>query len=191
MIGQSTHISLLARLGEGADPLAWAEFCHRYGELIRNFARSRNLQPADCDDVLQDVLMALTRAMPGFEYDPSRGKFRSYLKTVTLHAIFARSRQNNGHVSLPEVEAAAARPDIESLWDEQWRQYHLRQAMSRIEAEFNETDLAAFTQYALSGRSAKDTAGTLGLSLDQVYQAKSRILKRLSALIDEQVEEEG
>ncbi|HRQ76396.1 MAG TPA: sigma-70 family RNA polymerase sigma factor [Phycisphaerales bacterium] len=191
MIGQTTHISLLARLGEGADPLAWAEFCHRYGELIRNFARSRNLQPADCDDVLQDVLMALTRSMPGFEYDPSRGKFRSYLKTVTLHAIFARSRQNHGQAPLREVEAAAARPDIESSWDEQWRQYHLRQAMNRIEAEFNESDLAAFTQYALNGRSAKDTAGALGLSLDQVYQAKSRILKRLSTLIDEQVEEEG
>lgn len=191
MIGQTTHISLLARLGEGADPLAWAEFCHRYGELIRNFARSRNLQPADCDDVLQDVLMALTRSMPGFEYDPSRGKFRSYLKTVTLHAIFARSRQNHGQVPLQEVEAAAARPDIESSWDEQWRQYHLRQAMSRVEAEFNESDLAAFAQYALNGRSAKDTAGALGLSLDQVYQAKSRILKRLSTLIDEQVEEEG
>ncbi|HRP64042.1 MAG TPA: sigma-70 family RNA polymerase sigma factor [Phycisphaerales bacterium] len=191
MIGQTTHISLLARLGEGADPLAWAEFCHRYGELIRNFARSRNLQPADCDDVLQDVLMALTRSMPGFEYDPSRGKFRSYLKTVTLHAIFARSRQNHGQAPLREGEAAAARPDIESSWDEQWRQYHLRQAMNRIEAEFNESDLAAFTQYALNGRSAKDTAGALGLSLDQVYQAKSRILKRLSTLIDEQVEEEG
>lgn len=93
MLTETTHISLLARLSGGEDPLAWTEFCHRYGELIRNFCRAQHLQPADCDDVLQDVLMSLTKSMPRFEYDPSRGKFRSYLKTITLHAIFARTRQ--------------------------------------------------------------------------------------------------
>jgi RNA polymerase sigma-70 factor (ECF subfamily) len=162
--------------------------------LIRNFARQQRLQPADCDDVLQDVLMALTKAMPGFVYDPARGKFRSYLKTIALHAIFARSRQKRGEVALEMVGTAAdaaVDQDVDRIWDEQWRQYHLKQAMRTVETEFNEADLAAFQQYAVEGRAVSMVAEQLGQSVDQVYQAKSRILKRLSQVIQEQVDDEG
>ena len=77
MLVQSTHISLLTRLGRPDDPpeyaAAWAEFHKRYGDLIRRFAMRRGLQSADCDDVLQETLMAIGRAMPDFRYDPKRG----------------------------------------------------------------------------------------------------------------------
>lgn len=86
-----THASLLARLTADADPMVWGEFLDRYGELIQSFARRQNLQAADRDDVVQDVLVALTQNMPRFTYDQSRGKFRSYLKTITLRAIFKKS----------------------------------------------------------------------------------------------------
>jgi len=195
MQAQTTHATLLARLSDVQDDHAWREFAERYGELIRAFARQRGLQPSDCDDILQDVLTSLSKSMHQFEYDRSRGAFRSYLKTVTLHAIFARFRQKRGEVALEDVktaaEAAAADRDVESQWDSQWRQYHLRQAMHTIRAEFNEADCAAFEQYAVQGRSAKLTADALGLTIDQVYQAKSRVLRRLSQLIAVQVEEEG
>ena len=63
--------------------------------------------------------------------------------------------------------------------------------MGRLAAEFNERDRMAFTRYAVLGQSAAQTAEALGMSLDQVYQAKSRILKRLTERISQQVEEEG
>jgi len=195
MLAQSTHATLLARLADCQDAPAWHEFCSRYGDLIRAFARARGLQSADCDDIVQDVLTSLSKSMRGFEYDQSKGKFRSYLKTVTLHAIFARLRQKKGEVALEEVktaaDAAAADRDVDSQWDSQWRQYHLRQAMRIIRAEFNEADYVAFEQYAVAGRTAKQAAESLNISLDQVYQAKSRILRRLSEVIAAQVDEEG
>jgi RNA polymerase sigma-70 factor (ECF subfamily) len=191
----TTHASLLARLADGQDPAAWREFHQRYGELIRGFARRQNLQPADCDDVAQDVLLALSKAMPSFRYDPAKGKFRSYLKTVVLHAIFKRSKHKPGEVNLEYIEeatrAATEDKDIEGIWEEEWRQYHIRLARRRIELEFSEADRAAFEAYALGGRDARETAQALGMSVDQVYQAKSRILKRLSELIDQQVADEG
>ncbi|QOJ18797.1 MAG: sigma-70 family RNA polymerase sigma factor [Phycisphaeraceae bacterium] len=191
----STHVTLLARLADVEDHAAWTEFAARYGDLIRNVAERKGLQPSDCDDVVQDVLLALTRRMPGFEYDPTRGKFRSYLKTVTLHAIFRRSRQKAGDVELEgmgsRAEAFGAETPSDEQWDLEWRQYHLRLAMRTIEIEFSEQDRQAFSLYAIDGRDARDTADELGLSVDQVYQAKSRILRRLSALVAEQVAEEG
>ncbi len=191
----TTHVSLLARLSSGADPAAWREFCDRYGELIRGFASRRGLQPADCDDIIQDTLLALSKSMPHFSYQPEKGRFRSYLKTVVLHLIFRKSRQKRGEVPLEEIEAAvgqaAVHPDTDDQWEAEWRQYHLRLAMRTIEAEFNTQDRAAFDAYALAGRDVRETAESLNLSVDQVYQAKSRILKRLCRLVEEQVQEEG
>jgi len=195
-IGQSTtHASLLMRLSEGADKAAWVEFFDRYSELIRGFARRQNVSPTECDDILQDVLVSLTRAMPGFSYDPARGKFRSYLKTVVLRAIFRRSRQTLGNVPLESVEALvseqAGEDATEALWETEWRQFHLRLAMKTISAEFNPLDREAFERYALAGDDARVTADSLGISVDHVYQAKSRILRRIEALIEAQVAEEG
>ncbi|TWT40331.1 RNA polymerase sigma factor CnrH [Phycisphaerae bacterium RAS1] len=194
-VATTTHSTLLARVAGGHEPAAWNEFCERYGELIRGFAKRRGLQPADCDDIVQDVLLALTTAMTGFQYDPSKGKFRSYLKTIVIHSIFRRGKQKRGEADLSDIEEATrvASTDelVEAAWEEEWRQYHLQQAMKFVDAEFNEADRTAFRMYALEGRSANETAEALGLSLDQVYQAKSRVLKRLSHLIETQVADEG
>ncbi len=194
MSGESTHATLLARLRDGEDRAAWQEFCDRYGELIQGFARRRGLQPSDCDDVVQETLLALTKSMPKFQYEPGKGSFRSYLKTIVLHTIFRRSRQKRGEVALREVEAEAERAsndsDTDAQWEEEWRQFHLRIAMKTIAAEFNETDRAAFDAYAVGGRDVGETAESLGMSVDQVYQAKSRILKRIGELVEQQLKEE-
>lgn len=205
MLVQTTHGSLLARLSRPDNPpehaAAWAEFQLRYGELVRRFAMRRGLQAVDCDDVLQDTLVALGKALGpngSFSYDPSRGKFRSYLMTVVSHVVSRKLRQNSPHQVLQTegqeatlIHQPAVEPELEQLWEQEWRRYHLQQAMRAIESEFNEADRAAFTQYALEGHDARGTAQLLNMTADQVYQAKSRILKRLSAIIEQQVAEEG
>lgn len=191
----TTHATLLARLAEGVDPAAWCEFHDRYADLLRGFTRRYGLQAADCDDATQEILLSLAKSVGKFRYDPAKGKFRSYLKTVALHTVFRILRQKKGAKVLEltgeEVDSAAVDPSTEAWWEEEWRQYHVRHAMGRLESEFNEQDRMAFSQYAVRGRPASETAAELGLSVDQVYQAKSRILKRLSVLIAEQIEEEG
>ncbi len=193
----TTCATLLARLADGQDPVAWRDFCERYGRLIDGFARRRGLQAADRDEVVQEVLTALSRALPGFHYDPARGMFRAYLKTATIRAIGHFFRQKRGERLLGddglEAQVAAQTRDhaIDAHWEAEWRQYHLSLAMRTISVEFSEQDLAAFRGYALEENGAAATAERLGLSVDQVYQAKSRILKRLGELVRAQVEDEG
>ncbi len=190
----TTHVTLLARLSGGSDDAAWREFCDRYEELIRSFARRRGLSAADCDDVLQDVMLALTKSMPGFRYDPAKGKFRSYLKTVTLHALLRRTRQKGAGSPLQIGDGSVSRAvedETEEVWETEWRQYHLRMAMKTIRTEFNAADREAFERYAVAGEDAAAVATSLSLSVDQVYQAKSRVLRRLGQVIARQVEEEG
>ena len=85
--------------------------------------------------------------MPGFEYDPSRGKFRAYLKTIALRTIFRRNRQNRAEVAPGDdagPEATVDDPTIDSLREAEWKQYHLRLAMRTVEKEFSEPDRRAF-----------------------------------------------
>ena len=188
----STHVSLLARVSDGTDRGAWREFCDRYGELIRGFVLRRGFQAADADDIMQDVLAALTRSMPGFTYDPSKGKFRGYLKTMVIRSIYKKTFQKRPELLLEDIEVLSGDEDeLESLWELKWRQYHIRQAMRTVYVEFNEADREAFEQYAVSGLSAQETAAALGMRVNQVYKAKSRILRRLGELIERQVRDEG
>jgi RNA polymerase sigma-70 factor (ECF subfamily) len=191
----TTHTTLLTRLSEGIDPAAWKEFHDRYLELIKGFGRQCGLQPADCDDAAQEVFLALSKSMSDFSYDPEKGRFRSYLKTVSLRIIFRILRQKQDQKPLNDLEridkSAFTDSEVEEMWETEWRQYHMRQALGRIESEFNEKDRLAFSLYVLKNRPAEETAKKLGLSLDQVYQAKSRIIKSLSQMITEQIKDEG
>jgi RNA polymerase sigma factor (sigma-70 family) len=194
-----THVTLLERLASQGDSArsgaAWAEFLDRYGDLIRGFCRRHDLQASDQDDVVQDVLVALSKAMPGFRYDPTQGKFRSYLKTVALHVIYAKLCQKRAGAALVDADAmadtAAGDPATDAKWEQEWRQHHIRQAMRVIEAEFSARDRAAFARYAIAGESADRVAQEHGLSPEALYQIKSRITRRLTELLARQVAEEG
>lgn len=191
VLSRSTHVTLLERLSAGEDRAAWRDFCDRYGELIRGFARRAGASENDADDILQEVLLSLVRAMPSFRYDPTKGRFRGYLKTTVVRAIARRRCQKPGEQALEEFDGAVVAPEQDEHWESEWRQYHLRMAMRRVEAEFSAPDRAAFQRYAVEGAPAQATAESLGLSVDQVYQAKSRILRRLGNLVAEQVADEG
>lgn len=191
----TTHGTLLARVSDPTDATAWADFCAQYEEIIRAFSRRQGVFGSSADDIVQDVLMSLTKAMPGFEYDPAKGKFRSYLKTVVVRAIFRRRDRDRGGAPLSDLDDAGRLgvedEALEAIWEEEWRQQHLRRAMRIIESEFNSNDLKCFQAYVVEGGDTADVAVLLGVSADQIYSAKHRILVRLRAVVAAQVEDEG
>jgi len=188
-----TRPSLLLRLSRGVDPEAWQEFRDRYAGLIRRVLAERGVQASERDDIEQEVLLSLVKAMPRFEYDPSRGQFRSYLKTIVVRALARRHRRRTGPAMLG-LELDLVEPADESfdaIWDRQWRRYHLRRAWSRLESEFSDLDRSVFEAYAIQGVRARSVGEAHGIAVDRVYRIKSEMLSRLTGLIAEQVEEEG
>jgi RNA polymerase sigma factor (sigma-70 family) len=192
----STHASLLSRLknDDGGDD-AWREFDDRYRELIFAFARRLGLQSADADDVAQETLERVRRALPRFDYDPTKGRFRSWLQTAARRATHDRRRIGKDALDravAAEAEAEATPdPGADAAWEIEWRRYHVRLATSKARMEFNAKDVAAFEATAVEGRAAAEAAAELGLSVDSVYQAKSRLLKRIRDYVAEQIAEEG
>ena len=88
-----TRPSLLARIRDPRDGVAWGEFVDIYGPLVYDYGRRRGLQDADAADLTQDVLRAVAAAADRFAYDPARGAFRSWLFTVTRRKLLDSVRR--------------------------------------------------------------------------------------------------
>ncbi len=180
----TTHLSFLLRLRDRADKLSWHEFHDRYGQLLYRYARLRGASHVDAEDAVQDVEMYLFKAVDGFEYDARKGRFRGYLRSAVVRALARRaSKQAREPVGLdPQTfnylegrEGA----DTDAQWQREWQLHRLRWMMRSVADEFKRHTLKAFEVHVLGGRSAAETAEMLGLSKWSVYQAKSRVLKRL------------
>jgi RNA polymerase sigma factor (sigma-70 family) len=92
----ATQPSLLIRLGDKQDTVAWAQFVEVYAPLVYGFARKHGMQDADAADLTQEVMRAVAGAISRLEYDPRRGTFRSCLLwSATSFAITCRTRPGN------------------------------------------------------------------------------------------------
>jgi RNA polymerase sigma factor (sigma-70 family) len=188
-----TRPSLLVRLREPGEQEAWREFVEIYTPLVFGFCRGRGLSEADAADVTQDVLRAVAAALPRFEYDPQRSTFRNWLFTVVRSkfnnhlAGAARRPRTAGDTTLARYRDLTAEGDGEA--EEAWRREHrsglVRWAAGRIRSEFNPATWDAFWRTAVLGEAAGGVARELGVSVNAVYIARSRVTRRLRATIDE------
>ena len=64
-------------------------------------------------------------------------------------------------------------------WEHEWRLHHLRWALREVASELEEKTMQAFQLHVLAGVSVEKTALDVGISKASVYQAKSRVLKRV------------
>ena len=180
----STRVTLLLRLRERTDELSWHDFHDRYGELLLRYARKRGASAVDAEDIVQEVEMYLFKAMEGFEYNAAKGRFRSYLRSAVIHAMGRRAaKEAKQGIPLDPHDfdhlAASRGTSEDAQWEHEWRMHRLRWALRSIAGEFEENTLQAFRLHVLAGQPVARTAEATGLSPDSVYQAKSRILKRL------------
>jgi RNA polymerase sigma-70 factor (ECF subfamily) len=184
--GRTTHISLLVRLRDTPDDQgAWAEFVARYEPGIYSWCRQWQLQDADARDVTQDVLLRLVARMRAFRYDPA-GSFRAWLWTVTRNAwsdhVANRRRvaQGSGEDrALRLLDEQAAGDDLAAYLKQQFDQEVLEEARHRVRQRVDPHTWEAFVLTALEELSGADVAARLGMTVANVFKAKSRVLKML------------
>jgi RNA polymerase sigma-70 factor (ECF subfamily) len=184
----TTHVSLLIRIRDGANHVAWQEFVNLYGPVIYGFARKRGLQDADAADLMQDVLRSVSGAISRLEYDRRQGTFRGWLFTITRNKVltFYTARKTRPQAAgdsgtsrkLDEVSATSEGADE---WEHEYQRRLAQLAMERIKGEFQESTWQAFWLTAIEGASAADVAQRVKLSPGAIYVAKSRVLARLKA----------
>ncbi|MFO0940012.1 MAG: sigma-70 family RNA polymerase sigma factor [Pirellulales bacterium] len=176
----TTHPSLLLRVRNCDDREAWEAFVAIYQPIVYSYCRRKSLQASDAADVAQEVLTRLARAMKSFEYQPELGGFRKWLGTVVLNEI-ARfvGKQQKDRQSISNEQAEFNSITRGEDWDDHFHSSLLQIALSQIESEFEPETWAAFGRVWLESKSALQAAHELSITVEKIYVAKSRVLKRL------------
>ncbi len=182
-----TSVTLLDHLRETPDGAAWERFVDIYAPMIYRWLREKGLQDEDAQDVGQEVMLAVLREMPKFQYDRSVGTFRGWLRGVVSNRalMFWRNRQGKpagvgGSEFEKQLEQLADSDSIAArCWDEEHNRHVAGRVLALIQAEFEPTTWRAFWGVVVDGEKAAAVANALGITVNAVYLAKSRVLRRL------------
>jgi RNA polymerase sigma factor (sigma-70 family) len=176
-----TSASLLLRVRDPADSSAWAAFESLYGPLVRRSCRRRGLQEADAADVSQEVLVRVAKSIRGFDYAPERGKFRSWLGTITANEVRTFQTRSSRVPSAANDSDPAEPCEADPAWNAEFTEHVLAAACERIRGEFEAATWAAFEAVWMRSEPSVEVARRLGIAVHAVYVNKSRVLKRLEA----------
>ena len=173
-----TRSSLLLSVRDPQNSEAWREFFSIYGPAVRAYAARRGVRESDLDDLVQETFLAVSTLIRRFEYDRTRGRFRSWLRSIADRRIAkcrsAASTEAKGNTLPDEVEDPGA--DLEGYWDRQWRELVLERAIGKAREHVEPRTFEAFRRYVLEAEPAGEVAGHLGVSRAYVYVCKTRVL---------------
>ena len=183
----STSISLLNRLQRTDDSTNWNRLVELYAPLLRVWLRKYDVQASDADDLVQEVLIAVSKELKSFDHSGRPGAFRSWLRTILTHRLRnfwraeGRRPQARGDSDierrLEQLEDPAS--ELSEIWNRQHDRHVARQLLASTESSFEPSTWKAFFRVALEGARPDFVATELGISLNAVFIAKFRVLKRL------------
>ena len=190
-LSPNTRPSLLVRVRDSADSVAWNEFVHVYAPLIHAYGMKKGLQDADAADLAQDVLASVSKSINSFDYDSGRGSFRGWLFTVTLNRLrqLANKQQRQVRGSGESDMHAVLReyPDAKSD-EEEWNRQHearlFQWASEHVKNEVQSATWDAFWLTAVQHQSPNEVAKKLEMSVGTVYVAKSRVIAKIKERIE-------
>lgn len=173
---------------DGASPRA-EEFASLYEPVLRRYAAAVRpdgsfLQPADRDDLVQEVFLSVRSALPDFHYDRSRGRFRDYLKRAVRNAASRIARRPNPVPEDMADDRPAPDPDAGDSAETLLRIWAL--ALERVfrRGRFSPNAKAVFRRVVVKGESVVVVAREFKMETNAVYQIRNRIFRAVRAEID-------
>ena len=188
----STSVTLLKDLSGDATSVRWTEFHDKYSGPMRAFLRT-HYPNVEADDVIQEVLIALVKCLPHYQYVPDEhGYFHNYLMGIVKHkAEDALRHMKFRTVLITELEKEAKermkhlrRPDDEAA-EEAWRNATKEAALQQLLADVSilPSTREIFRHVAVMHEKPADVARRFGITRNNVDQIKARMIARLKELI--------
>lgn len=186
-----TRASLILRLPDAADVRAWDAFVSVYGPLVYRLARRHGLQPADADDLVQEVLAAIARSIESWLANPQRGLFRAWLfriaRNVAINFLTRRKHRalgtGNSDVARLLQQHADPNDDTADEFELEYRREVFRWASEQLRATVTDKNWQAFWLTTIEDQPIRQVADQLGMSIGNAYIARSRIMARLRELV--------
>ncbi|MBY0526400.1 MAG: sigma-70 family RNA polymerase sigma factor [Gemmataceae bacterium] len=195
---QPTRTSLIQRVRDQSDADSWREFVSLYEPLLLSYVKNRGLSEIDAGDVVQDIFILLLRALPSFQLDHSRGRFRTWLWQVMMNALADRARKSKtrGRAEDEYIDRSdKLKSGAEVAEDEDWISAHRRRVLEfvlpKVQAKTQEKTWTCFEQHILKNRSGAEVGAEVGLSANAVCVNAARVLAKVRELCADYMEELG
>jgi RNA polymerase sigma-70 factor (ECF subfamily) len=190
---QTTRASLLVRIKDRRNSAAWGEFDAIYRPMLHRFAMSRGLDDAAAEDVVQQCMTAIQEHIEGFDYDPTKGRFKGWLRTLVNNRVrnWARDRHERPAESQDFKRDQAREPSPEEAFDNLWMEEHLRHALRLVRDEVDQTTFKAFQHYVMEEQPAEKVCEELKVTANQLYKIKWRLTQQLGEKMKELLGEEA
>lgn len=185
-----TRPSLLIRLRDAQNHAAWREFVELYQPVIYRLCRRRGVRHADAEDLVQQVLLLVARAVDRFDAASEKGTFRGWLYRISHNVIvnfLSRDLPKQRAASVDHTTGAreAAEKDNSSLVRMEVRRQLFREAAHRAREEFEESTFRAFWLTSVEDVPIEEAAKRLNKNPGAIYAARSRVLKRLREIVQD------
>ena len=184
-----TSVTLLKAISDGTASARWTDFYRRYEPAMRGFLHER-FPSVEADDVIQEAMLALTKALPDYHYTPdSSGHFRNYLMGIVKHKALDALRRATTFSSLKtnmaEMNDGQVAPPPLQDDDDSWKCAAMEAAIEQLMSDTSITARTreAFRHVALMHESPDEVARQFGISRNNVDQIKKRMIAKLSALV--------
>ncbi len=195
-----TRWTLIGRLKNWDDQESWREFFDTYWKLIYTVARKAGLTSQDAQDVVQDTVVTVCKAMDHFEASPQRGSFKSWLLTVTRSRIIDLQRKQGREIAVAAGSAATASHrttavedrladpagnGFDSLWDAEWERNLISLALEKLQKKTSARHYQLFLLHVLKQHPAEQVAKVTGVAVNQVYLVKHRLAPQFREAIEQ------
>ncbi len=198
----TTRKTLLKRL-QTFDDISWEEFYGIYWPLVFAIGRKLGMMPDECRDLMQEIMLDLFKGEALLRYDPSRGKFRTFLGVLVRHkalamlqasAHFSARSQTDGSkhrdtaFSVADVLSSGDQDEnapFQKIFDEEYRNCLLSIALNELRNSVEPKTYAIFEMVAIQERPVKEVAMHLGISRSTIDVYCSRCRKALRRIVSD------
>jgi RNA polymerase sigma-70 factor, ECF subfamily len=169
-------------------PEAWQRLVDLYGPVVYRWCRQLGVARADAADAVQEVFAAVAVGASRFRRERPEHSFGAWLRTVTRNKVCDYFRRRRGlldaeggtaaqqqFLNLPESVEESLSLSVSLKPDSRF----LHRVLEVVRAEFEPRTWDAFWRIAVDGQTPAEVAAAMNLNLPAVYQAKSRVLRRL------------
>lgn len=180
---ETTRSSVLKAVADTSNEKAWKRLFDLYAGFVFSIARSKGLSVTDSDDIVQNVFVDLARNLPQFNYDRTKGRFRSYLIGLVNWRVADKLRAGKRDVDFKsqygEDMKGAVAEDDGSFLENEWRAAAMEEALRRIKDEVNPDHFAAFVASTIEGQDTETVMNLYSITRDNLYQIRKRLTLKL------------
>ena len=168
----------MQRLKNKDDDKSWEDFSDAYRGFIFSILNRMRVDASLIDDLMQDILLSVWKSMPGFEYNPSKGRFSSWLATIAINTVKSAqlkksrllAREQKVYNQQPHLEEG----DLESMIEREWAEFLTKTAWQNVSQNLSEVMRQCFEGF-MDGKSLVNVAAEMGLPDNTVRVYKRRV----------------